>query len=184
MNAFQQAREVERVAREELLPWLKLSFDQVDETDHSELLQKICGDFILQGKLQAYGAELKAESEYTGNVFLETWSNLAWFRQGWMYTSQAHWLLYYFVKTGVLYHFDFAALKDWAFGNSGSKGQIYRYHETWQKKYDQANDTWGRLVPIEVLEKAGVLIGMYTAEDRRSTLMAEDTSARSHVRAT
>jgi hypothetical protein len=43
-------------------------------------------------------------------------------------------------------------LKQWAFG-SGEEGGIYRWPENRQGRYAQANDSWGRCVPVDVLER-------------------------------
>lgn len=153
MNDFDKAREVEAIARNEILPWLIAHADCVQETDASEFHQKVWGDWVLTKGGKYRGIELKAEqtNEY-GNLFLETWSNRHWFTLGWMYTCRADWLYYYFVKQQHLYTLSMPALKAWAFGSGQGDGAIYRYSEKPQGKYkDQKNDTWGRPVPIKTL---------------------------------
>lgn len=165
MNAFQQATEIEKVARAELLPWLMKTCQDVEDTAHSEFLQKTCGDWIITKLTKQYGVELKAESKFTGNLFLEWLSNKPHRTPGWMWTCQADYLMYFFCDTRELYIVDFPALWAWAFGD-GKPGQIYKYAEKCQSKYNQLNYTWGFIVPIVELQDAGIPIKRITAEQR------------------
>jgi hypothetical protein len=91
--------------------------------------------------------EMKAEeTAQHGNFFLETWSNRALFKPGWMLTSQCDFLCYYFLDEG-LYVIDFGALRRWAF----HERRLYRYPERCQGKRRQRNDSWGRCVPVSVV---------------------------------
>ena len=162
MNAFQQAQTVEQLAKDEILPWLNLKCESVEDTDGNLFLQKIVGDFIVVQENRKRGVELKAETRYTGNIYLETWSNRPELTFGWLWTSRAHWLMYYFVDNGHLYVFDMRALQSWAV-----EGAIYQYAEKPQTRYDQLNYTYGRVVPIADIKAAGVSMKMLTAEDRR-----------------
>lgn len=87
--------------------------------------------------------EIKCERKFTGNVFLETWSNHPTTR-GWFYTSQADWLWYFFADVGRLYMFDLPALRRWA------RGHLNDYRERSVNR-SQPNFTLGRAVPISVL---------------------------------
>jgi len=162
MNAFQQAREVEQLAKDAILPWLNLKCESVEDTDGNLWLQKIVGDFIVVQEGKKRGVELKAETRYTGNVYLETWSNRPEFTFGWLWTSRAHYLMYYFADNGHLYVFDFPALRTWAV-----EGGVYSYPELPQNKYQQLNYTYGRVVPIADIHRAGVSVKRITAEDRQ-----------------
>lgn len=166
-NAFQQARTIEDIARAELLPWLNLKCESVEDTADNLWLQKITGDFIVVQEGKKRGLELKAEAKYTGNLFLETWSNLPELTPGWMLTSRADDLLYYFADTKTLYTLKLRRLQEWAFGIGERDGHIYEYREVTQAKYQQINFTRGRLVPIQALRDARIPIHEYTAEDRR-----------------
>lgn len=156
MNDFDKAREVERIARDEVLPWLVRNSDGIRETDDPGLFQqKVWGDWLIwkQGKLLSI--EFKAEtSNAHGNLFLETWSNRSMQTPGWMVTCRADFLYYYFIEQRHLFTLDFAALRAWAWGAGREDGKIYRYPEKPQGKYEeQKNDTWGRVVPVAVLLK-------------------------------
>lgn len=159
MSAFEKASLVEELARKEILPYLIATCDKVDDTDRCLFLQKTVGDFMATKNGQQYGIELKAEeSNKYDNFFLETWSNKKYRTPGWMVTCQADYLFYYFVAERRLYILNFKKITKWAFGfvdeeSNAVDGQIYKYPEKPQKKYDQLNDTWGRCVPIEDLLK-------------------------------
>jgi hypothetical protein len=107
--------------------------------------------------------EMKAEERWTGNLFLETWSNRNLdFRDshaergsnpGWLLKQRADLLLYYFLDNDHLIVVPLYALKRWAFGCTGQAGRIYAYPEKIQRKYEQANDTVGRVVPVADLAR-------------------------------
>jgi len=167
MNAFQEASQIEAIARREILPWLHLKCESVEDTGDSLWLQKIVGDFIVVQEGRKRGIELKAEAKYTGNLFLETWSNLPELTPGWMLTSRADDLLYYFADVKTLYSIKLRRLQEWAFGIGEKEGHIYKYREVAQAKYQQINFTRGRLVPLHALEDARIPMRKYTADDRR-----------------
>lgn len=180
MSAFEQASKIEKMAREELLPWLIHICEKVEDTTDYSFLQKILGDFIVTRRDKVSSLELKAEHENGyGNFFLETWSNRKWFNPGWMITSQADYLLYYFVTERELYVISMPRLKEWAFcdyideqGNQHA-GHIYNYREKPQGKYNQLNDTWGRCVKIADVQAAmGADCKLITKELRDSMMEA------------
>ncbi len=106
--------------------------------------------------------EIKVERHWTGNLFLETWSNLNLADRdshyergstpGWLVTSRADLLLTYFLDTDDLVAVPLLRLKRWAFG-SGPQGGVYAWPEKPQGRYGQMNDTWRRSVPVEHLER-------------------------------
>jgi hypothetical protein len=57
-------------------------------------------------------------------------------------------------------------LKQWSF-SSGEEGGIYRWPEKRQGRYVQANDSWGRCVPVDVLEQE---VGAKRAKVRQMSL--------------
>jgi hypothetical protein len=130
--------------------------------------QQQCGDILLndkEGKL--FAVELKAERRHTGNLFLETWSNRnldcisshtsLGSNPGWMVHLRASLLFYHFLDRDALYILPFFKLKQWAFGSDGKPGNIYRFPERPQGKYEQLNDTHGRLVPLVELKALGLV---------------------------
>lgn len=170
MNAFQQAKTIEEVARQELLPWLNLRCESVEDTGNSLWLQKIVGDFIVVQEGRKRSIELKAEQKYTGNLYLESWSNRPRRTPGWMWTTQADYLFYFFCDTATLFIIEMKPLIEWAFGGAdGQPGHIYEYPEKPQAKYDQLNYTWGRVVPIIHLTDARIPIKRLSAEDRKAS---------------
>jgi len=114
----------------------------------SEKLQKSVGDAIANVNSQVISVEFKNEVKWTGNLFLETWSNRSRRTTGWMVKLDADILLYRFEDKRVLYSIPFQRLCRWAF-----VGNIYRFPEKKQKKHDQLNDTWGRCVPVETVKR-------------------------------
>jgi len=166
MNAFAKAQEVETLAMRELMPWLTLKFSPVETCDN-EFLQRTLGDFTITQNTQRRSVELKAEQRFTGNLFLEVWSNRPARTLGWLYTSRADILAYYFCDRRDLYVFSLPALQDWAFGVGAGNGAIYQFAERHQNKYNQLNYTFGRIVPIEEIKRGGVPMKLFRAEDRR-----------------
>lgn len=165
MNSFEEASGVETEGIVQLWPYLEsISHDgKFILTSNGTLARRFqlqYGDAILAGENDSFWAiEIKIEHKHTGNLFLETFSNRNLDNRedhaqygvsiGWLYKLVADRLLYYFIDTGDLYNIDIFQLKHWAF----SKGRIYKFSEVPQRKYEQKNDTWGRLVPVEVLER-------------------------------
>lgn len=111
----------------------------------SEIIQKRAGDVLVAtSELTALCCEVKAETHWTGNFFLETWSNYP-VKNGWLFESCADKLFYMFHDTLTLYTMDFRNLQLWI------KDKPYR--ETQQKSCDQKNDTRGLIVPIRDIER-------------------------------
>lgn len=149
------SRSIEQQAMAEVTMFLQSLTPRVSLTEASEFLQAVWGDYTILKNGLPYGIELKAEAENRhGNFFLETWSNRAWFTLGWMYKLRGNSLFYYFVQEKELYTISIPALQAWAFGSNDKPGRIYGYPEKRQSKYFQKNDSWGRCVPIAVLQKA------------------------------
>lgn len=180
MSGIAQSRSVE--ARSWLL--LEPFLQQVSEGRYvltnkgrlSKSLQGTVGDLLFNdrdGRL--WGVELKAEEEYRGNLFLETWSNRnlndpqshadRGSNPGWLMKTRADLLFYHFLDADALFIMNMFMLKRWAFQvvsknrsefasrirSEPLTGRIYDFPEREQKKYSQLNDTWGRCVPISVL---------------------------------
>jgi hypothetical protein len=72
-----------------------------------------------------------------------------------MYTlANVDLLFYYFIESSDLYILRFDKLRQWAFGGDASPANIYIHPEKRQAKHAQRNDTWGRCVPIHIIEKS------------------------------
>ena len=41
----------------------------------------------------------------------------------------------------------------WAFGTGENRGRIYDFREVRQRRFVQANDSWGRIVPMDVVAR-------------------------------
>jgi hypothetical protein len=157
MNAFHDRLKMETDALELLTPALCAAshdgrFVVARRGTLSNLLQPISIDVICQDSNQkAFGIEVKAEAKFTGNLYLETWSNLDFDRRkpGWMFSCRADCLWTLFFDTLTLHKVNFRNLWEWSF----SKGRIYDFPELPQRKAEQLNKTFGRCVPIRVLEQ-------------------------------
>lgn len=125
-----------------------------DET--AIFLQKHLGDLLWINKdpLKHSGvsfAEVKAERKFTGNLFIETWSN--WsdepsrLNPGWATKAKGHWVFYVFLDRMTLYMFPRTPLLRFAWSNHA------KYKEATQEKHQQRNVTRGLLVPITDIEK-------------------------------
>lgn len=139
---------------------------------HPRLIQIGCVSCTLQNSFRDFfinldddtvrSLEIKVERHWTGNLFLKTWSNLNLADReahaergstpGWLVTSRADLLMVYFLDSDDLVTVPLLRLKRWAFG-SGPQGGIYAWPEAQQHRYEQRNDSWGRLVPAAFLEQ-------------------------------
>lgn len=90
--------------------------------------------------------EVKTETRWTGNLFLEEWSN-EHVNLGWMNKSNADTLIYYFSDKKVAYLINFHILKKWY--ATCKKGLQYK---TQFKNY-QMNKTTGYLMPIPLAKQ-------------------------------
>lgn len=143
MNSFDKAREVEKISTSIVVPFLTglgMTFTPIVGFDQ----QVTYGDFVVTGPNDTfYWAELKAERMHTENLFLETYSNRRAGRKGWMDHLQSHVLLYHFLDRNVMYAFRLPHLQNWF------KVAAPKYREVPQRRHEQNNDTWGRIVPIK-----------------------------------
>jgi hypothetical protein len=143
--------------------WLRKSgrfvFDgrlvRTDKGRLAEHLQRSAGDLLVNTDDETIASiEVKTEVRKTSRLFLETVSNAVSGRAGWLWTLDADWLFYYFEDTDDLYVVDFQRLRAWARSPSldGNARRIDDYHERRQTTHWQPNTTYGRTVPIAVLE--------------------------------
>ena len=183
VNAFTEASLVEHRGLAVLLPYLEERayrgrLVSTAKGPLSRTLQRCYGDVFMNTDADTLrGLEIKVERHWTGNLFLETWSNRnledrdshheRGSTPGWMVTSRADLLLFYFLDTDDLVSVPMLRLKRWAFG-SGPQGGAYAWPEKQQGRYGQPNDTWGRCVPVEHLERE---VGAKRTQVRQMTLL-------------
>ncbi|MHC4621546.1 MAG: hypothetical protein ACYTEQ_27710 [Planctomycetota bacterium] len=167
MNAFVEASKIEAESWRRLMPWIEHSSKngrcvRIAKGRLSKELQARYGDVFAESEKHGgiIAIEGKAERDYTGNLFLETWSNRKWWRLGWMFTLDCDVLLYHFLtsdKGQRLYHVAMNDLRKWAFVQMRDRGdrlgRVWDYRAAKQKRYAQLNDTWGRVVPIQDLKR-------------------------------
>ena len=159
-KTYSDSLSVERKSREILKPWLQQYCDEgryvlTDKGRLSKAMQERFGDALAQRNGAAVWVELKAEKDFTNNFFIEEWSNRSRGNPGWLYKLDADLLFYHFLDVNILYLIDFQQLKKWLLSMppdfcryKTSQINLCQYPEKRQAKYDQKNDTWGRLVPI------------------------------------
>lgn len=170
MNSFDLARTIEARSLAVLEPFIAERHGRFVLTDKGALsafLQREVGDLLFNDrKGRVVSVELKAETRYTGNLFLETWSNRNLEDRagraergavpGWLLVCRADLLFYHFIEKDILLIFDLLSLQRWAFlspNKSGNAGRVYDFPEKTQLRYAQRNTTCGRIVPIAVLEE-------------------------------
>lgn len=181
MNAFHSARMVEDQAMVILRPFLREraakdgEFVLIEKGPLAKRLQETVGDLLYHKPGNGLRSiELKAEERYTGNLFLETWSNHCFEdadcradhppNPGWLAKTAADYLWYYFIDSDYLFVCGMMSLQRWAYGLvsiDGNRARIIRQHlyddrytEVVQTKRQQKNRTAGRLVPIADLKAA------------------------------
>lgn len=100
----------------------------------------------------AMEVELKAEAKHTGNLFIETWSDIRNGVHGWLYHySDNARLAYAFNDQHRLYTCRIGELRRWAHSANGEASiRIESFRLVEQAKYQQRNVTVGRLVPVDV----------------------------------
>lgn len=178
MNAFASARGVEARSMALLAPFLEEAGNNWVVTEKGTMgryLQEVAGDLLLNDRRgRLWCVECKAEERYTGNLFVETWSNRnledpqshadRGSNLGWIWKSRADLLFYHFLDADALYVVNLFHLKRWAFRDPSKLrgervngradfmvGRLFDFPERGQSKYNQLNDTHGRLVPISIL---------------------------------
>lgn len=140
--------------------WMKPGSGLIDTNfvTQNELCQLRLGDFLLpvhwSGVVQA--VEVKGEWKWTGNLFVETWSNrIRGGKQGWIYSSCADILLMVYLEKGFVYHIPMEKLWNWCFADQN----LYKNGRKELKvQRDQANITYGIPVPFrELIAPCGIL---------------------------
>jgi hypothetical protein len=149
-EAFYLSQRVEHRTKPYIECWLVLfANNNWRETTRTE--QFVRGDYIVfcpdKGEI---ALEIKTEEKFTGNLFMETYSNYHTKRLGWLYTCEANILWYMFEDNGIMISMNFQKVKAWLLYDN----HIKDFPEVRQQKYKQDNLTVGRLVPTEAVYSA------------------------------
>lgn len=181
MNAFNRCNMFAARSLEHLRPFLLETQGRYVLTDKgrlSKIFQATFGDLIFNSRDGGmYTVELKAESRWTGNLFLEIWSNFNFSERdsylnhgpkpGWLMTLNADLLFYHFPNQDRLVIMSLPALQQWAFcrpsrnmsepDSHGERhqlsGRVFDFRQATQASHVQRNTTVGALVPISMLAK-------------------------------
>jgi len=144
---------IDAQGRQKIMPFLKSVSDSLIWIPKRDDRQYTIGDVIIVSSFRV-NTEIKTEKVNPfGNLFLEEWSNRKKKIHGWMYNlDKCHVLIYNFLNSDECYGFPFQKTKEWFMKNKE------RFVLKEQNKYSQHNDSWGRLVPIDVLiQEVGML---------------------------
>jgi hypothetical protein len=163
MGSFEKAKKLEEQHTPSVLSYLRedlgLAPTPLISNDRTKLftLQRL-GDFIAfsPDENQQHTFEWKIERQFTGNLFMELWSNRKAGRPGWMVTSEADWLIYAFAIQGMAWVYDWKQMKEWLWHPTYAV-DTGEFPLRSQGKYDQHNDTWGYLVKMDLLKSKGFL---------------------------
>jgi len=169
MNAFEDACFVEQHGLSSLLPYLESrawrgQVIQVCKGPLARHFQRTFGDLLIAtGPGGVASVEIKVQRRWTGNLFLETWSNRnlgdrgshveRGSTPGWMITCRADVVGFHFLDADTVLFLPLFRLQQWAFGAGEQLGRIYDFPERCQRRYVQPNDSWGRIVPVDVLAR-------------------------------
>ena len=95
--------------------------------------------------------ELKAEATHTGNLFIETWSDIRHGVHGWLYKyHDSARLAYAFNDQYKLYTCRMGELRRWAHElTGGTEIRIEGCRAVPQRKHEQKHVTVGRLLPVD-----------------------------------
>lgn len=151
MDAFSNCLKVESESMKILMPLFEFSwsdngrFVTIEKGNLAKELQQTYGDVFTNLNGRVHAIEIKSEWHFTGNLFLETWSNYN-VNPGWLFKLKSDWLFYHFLENNTLYIIDFNELRKWT-----NNDNLIRFREVQQKKYTQFNNTRGRIVPIDIL---------------------------------
>lgn len=135
-------------------------YEVVDVSNHTEYQGKDIDFLLTLPGGREISIEVKSDTfTGTGNVFLETVSNLSYGSRGWMEVSEAEVLVYIFVN-GLsghkydCYWFNFEKLKSLDLSS-------FREREVKSKVGGKIKVTKGRAVPVRWLEERGVIMKSY-----------------------
>lgn len=128
-----------------------------NDAHQAELWQRTLGDVLMTTRWDGKhkGVEVKGEKTYTGNLFIETWSNREFGRQriGWAFTTQCDSLVMVYLDVRAAFVMRMQKLYTWCFED----GNLYRLmpekervvHQS--KEGRQRNVTCGVPVPYSAV---------------------------------
>jgi hypothetical protein len=183
VNAFTDACIVEQRGMSALLPYLESrayrgQVIQVAKGPLARHFQRSFGDLLIAtGPGAVASVEIKVSRRWTGNLFLEVWSNKnledrashveRGSTPGWLITCRADVVGFHFLDVDTVVFLPLFRLQQWAFGCGEQTARIYDFPERQQRRYVQRNDSWGRIVPVEVLARE---VGVKRASLRQGEL--------------
>ena len=152
MSSFSTCQKTEQDSKRALVPVVIKRFNTSPSEIPENYRAQEGGDWFVRNDFgQVVSIELKSEHRYTGNIFLEIWSNFNTQRKGWFLTSHANEIWYHFLDTNMLYIVGLEKLRQWVLQGE----RILGSKEVDQKKHSQRNLTKGRLMPCRDLEECG-----------------------------
>lgn len=155
---YRDSLRVEEEGLQLLAPWLDRQYAGryvlLYQHDNVKWWQREAGDLLVQIDGRAFQTvELKFERKFTGNLFVETWSNKSSGASGWLLTCKSDRLLYVFLDARRMFSLTPATFRGWVESNVDAR----KWKQVRQHKYTQTNDTYGVLVPITEALEAGAL---------------------------
>ena len=159
-NAFEECQLIEKRLSKRLEPFIeeiayKGRHVKTAKGNLAKLLQERCGDELVNiTDEHIIGLEYKVERRWTGNLFIEIWSNQKRQTKGWAYKLECDFVLFYFGDKDKLVIVHWPTMWGWLNTRKPSGLlQMDPYKLVEQKEHIQPNDTWGKLVNVsEVLK--------------------------------
>lgn len=149
---------VELAGKKLISPFLA-SLGRVEDTNRFRNrvdAQRYWGDYLIDNGHETVVWEVKTEREYTGNLYLESFSNAhpgPHQRPGWLVTSHADRLAIVFLDRRIAMILDRKKLQDWFIG-----GSMYGEYPARPPRDPQRNLTLGYLVPWRKIPHPDVLL--------------------------
>src|SRR5215510_326269 len=150
-SSFRDALLVEQRGMAALLPFLESRawrghVIQIAKGPLARTFQRSFGDLVIAtGPGAAASVEVKVQRRWTGNAFLEVWSNKnlndrgsyveRGSTPGWMITCRADVLALHFLDIDTVHFLPFFRLQQWAFGIGEVPAGIYDFPERCQRRY-------------------------------------------------
>lgn len=147
VNSFKVCRQTELKGLAQLIPFANYYKVQLIPTEGQLYFQKSLGDAIRIKHGQYKTVEYKIEEKWTGNLYVEEWSNKSKDEKlypstpGWLNTCNSDYIWYYFCDKRMLYTTKPSRLRKLIEEND--------FKMLKQKKHKQKNESWGYIVPVK-----------------------------------